>query len=353
MAKQLSPKAKKGIIIAVSVVVILALIIAIPNICFAVIGSQEQKGVATGYDWSADASYSEQKTEVVDMGDGDFKIMVITDIHLKNSGTFAKELGINYLLDGVSKIAVDNMVKKENPDMILVLGDMVLTKRNDIELERFVKQMDSYKKPWACVFGNHDDEGRADKNKLVDVLGESEYGMFTYGPDDLHGAGNYVIELKRGDTTEYALFMMDSGSSKEFADATDGINAKQVEWYKWNMEAFKEKNGSYPKNMAFFHIPLPEYEEIVKGEFIMGESAEKPCIGHTDGGLMNAMLAMNGTHILAGHDHNNNFIAEYKGMKVGYATKSTYNCYFKSGMTGSTILTIDKNNNVTERIVKL
>lgn len=62
------------------------------------------------------------------------------------------------------------MVEEVQPDLMLVLGDTTLTARNDIEYERFVRQMDRYEVPWACVFGNHDDEGRADKAKLVDIL---------------------------------------------------------------------------------------------------------------------------------------------------------------------------------------
>lgn len=80
---------------------------------------------------------------------------MLTDVHRKNHGTFAAELGINYLLDFVSELAIDNLVKKTDPDLILVLGDTVLTQRNDIETQNFADQMDGYKIPWAPVFGNH------------------------------------------------------------------------------------------------------------------------------------------------------------------------------------------------------
>lgn len=349
--KQLSSKSKK-IIIAVTVcVVVLALVIAIPNICLTQIGKQTQTGTPAGYEWSAQDSYDTQKITSLDMGDGEYKILVLTDIHRKNHGTFAKELGINYLLDGISEIAIKNLVKKNSPDLILVLGDTVLTSRNDIETEKFVKMMDSFKIPWACVFGNHDDEGRADKNKLAEILSDSEYGLFEYGPSDLHGAGNYVLSLEREGQTKYAIFMMDSGSSHEFEAKTDGINEKQVSWYEWNMQAFKEKSGEYPKNMAMFHIPLQIYTEF-QSDYVMGERKEDSYPGNTDAGLLDSMLNLNGTHILAGHDHSNNFIVDYNGMKIGYATKSSYNCYFSMGMTGGTLITIDKDNNTTENIVE-
>lgn len=55
-----------------------------------------------------------------------------------------------------------------------------------------------------------------------------------------------MIELTRGGQTEYALFMMDSGSSKEFDAGTAGIDDAQVEWYNWNMNAFEAKCGEKP-----------------------------------------------------------------------------------------------------------
>lgn len=350
MAKKMSRKSKKAIIAVVAVVAALAVIICGFNLYFAYLGRQEQHGTATGDPaWNADQTFDLSQLPSFDMGDGDYKVLVITDIHLKNHGSFAAELGVNYVLDWAGKIALDKLVKNTAPDLILVLGDTTLCDRNDIEYERFVKQMDSYQTPWACVFGNHDDEGRADKAKLVDILNTSEYGLFQYGPENLHGAGNYVLRLTRDGKTEQLLFMMDSGSSHEFEAKTDGINAQQVAWYKWNMEGVKAAEGSYPQNMAFFHIPLPVYSEL--DTFEQGERAEDSCPSNTDGGLFDAMKQYNGTHMFAAHDHNNNFIADVDGVKVCYAMKSSYNCYFKFGMTGGTLLTISPENQVKEELI--
>ena len=137
--KGVSPKAKKALIIIGATVLVLAIAVAACNIWAAVVGGQEQAGQSVGYAWSASDSFSTQKTSALDMGDGDYKVLVLTDIHLKNHGTFAAFLGINYLLDGVSKIALDNLVEDTAPDLILALGDTVLTARNDMEYERFVK----------------------------------------------------------------------------------------------------------------------------------------------------------------------------------------------------------------------
>lgn len=120
-------KAMKALTITLLILIILAALIAVPNIYLYAIGKDIRTGGAHGYEWSEDAPFEQQKTAKVEAGDGDFRILVLTDVHRKNHGTFAAELGINYLLDFVSELAIDNLVKKTDPDLILVLGDTVLT----------------------------------------------------------------------------------------------------------------------------------------------------------------------------------------------------------------------------------
>lgn len=342
-------KTIKALLITAIVVVVLAVVVAVPNIYLGIIGKEIQRGQASGYEWNAMTPYSEQVTQKLEAGEGDFKILLLTDVHRKNGGTFGAWLGVNYILDFAGERAIDKLVEKTAPSLILVLGDTVCTERNDIELEKFVNRMDEYGIPWAAVFGNHDDEGRADKDKLAEVLGLSEYGLFEYGPEGLHGAGNYVIEITRDGKPAYALFMLDSGSSTEFEANTAGINAAQTEWYEWNMAAFEANVGYKPANMAFFHIPTPAFAEVAT--YVAGNRYENVCHEDSSDAILRAMLGNNGTHVFAGHDHNNNFIAEYDGMRIGYATKSSYNCYYKSGMTGGTLLTLSADNSVSEKIV--
>lgn len=342
-------KVLKIVTITLLVLIIVAALVAVPNVYLYAIGKETVTGNAHGYAWSVDTPYAEQKTVTLEAGEEDFRILVLTDVHRKNHGTFAAELGINYLLDFVSELAIDKLVEKTDPDLILVLGDTVLTQRNDIETQKFADMMDGYGIPWAPVFGNHDDEGRADKAALAEIYESSEYCLFDYGPDGLHGAGNYVIEIVRNGETAHALFMMDSGSSKEFEAGTAGINDAQVQWYAWNMAAFESEYGYKPANMAFFHIPTLAYTQI--DEYIAGYRYEASCNENSGDVILEAMLENNGTHVFVGHDHANNFIAAYNGMKIGYATKSSDNCYFKAGLTGGTLLSVSGDNKVKEEIV--
>lgn len=54
--------------------------------------------------------------------------------------------------------------------------------------------------------------------------------------------------------------------------------------------------------------------------------------------------------MFAGHDHLNNFITEYDGVKMCYYTKSSYNCNFTFKELGGLLITLDQNNNVNLEI---
>lgn len=145
----------------------------------------------------------------------------------------------------------------------------------------------------------------------------------------------------------YTLFMFDDGQYRitngEISDV--GINKNQIKWYKWAVDGIKKENGAIVPNMAFMHVPLPEYKEL-DGNFEIGMRQENSCTARENDGFFNVFKENGGTHVFSGHDHNNNFVADYEGVKLCYMTKSSYNCYFSSKTLGGTVLTLDKNNKI-------
>ena len=109
------------------------------------------------------------------------------------------------------------------------------------------------------------------------------------------------------------------------------------------------------------HAGLTLYTDLfAKGDFVyatiesgftMGDRREGTSTAVVNDGFFEVFKANGGTHMFAGHDHNNNFITEYEGVTLGYMTKSSYNCYFDFDALGGTVLTIDAENNVTTEIV--
>lgn len=339
--------AHKATKIIISIITVILVIVACCNAYFASVALQYQKGVAVCDEWSAADEYTPDYAQTVEAGNDDFKILCLTDIHIRNNGTFAAALGVNFILDGMGEIQLKKLIKNTDPDLIIVGGDTVLTAWNDICTQQFCDFMEQFGVAWAPIFGNHDYEGRADKAKLAEIYESSENCLFKSGPEGMNGMGNYIVNITRNNEVVYSLFMIDDGQFRVVdGQITDGgVGKNQIEWYKWAVNGINKTSKKQVPNMAFMHVPVPEYQQC-EGDYEMGMRREDTFCAKVNDGFFDAFKANGGTHMFAGHDHNNNFITEYEGVTLGYMTKSSYNCYFTFDALGGTVLTLDKDNNV-------
>ena len=63
-----------------------------------------------------------------------------------------------------------------------------------------------------------------------------------------------------------------------------------------------------------------------------------------DDGVFEVIRSLGSTkHILVGHDHDNNFIISYQGVKLAFSLKAGAGCYWTPVLNGGTVITVGEN----------
>jgi hypothetical protein len=193
--------------------------------------------------------------------------------------------------------------------------------------------------PWAAVFGNHDDEGSASRAELMEIQRTCPMCLSEPGPEGVTGVGNYALNVlaSKSDSLAAALYFMDSRSYSTIphVDGYGWFERDQVEWYAATSAAIQERysreNGESEVRtpaLAFFHIPLPEYNEVWEKRPCRGRRYEEVCSPKINTGMFAAMVQAGdvmGTFV--GHDHVNDFEGEWFGIRLCYGRWSGYATY--------------------------
>ena len=288
--------------------------------------------------------------------DREFKVVQLTDIHIGGGAMSIDK-------DKKAMNAVAAMLTYEKPDLVVLTGDMVYpvpfqagTFNNEISIRMLITLLEKLGVYYAPVFGNHDAEAYSTNNreKVADMWGADDlkYSLFKKGPAEIDGFGNYIIKVKGTDgRVNNAFFLIDSNDYNEgdvfgISGDYDRIHDNQIEWYKNSVMAIDAANNDGDRmfsSYAFFHIPLEEYDiawkeyaangykDTANVKYIAGgyhEPDEKVCCSSKSENLFETMLELGSTKAtFVGHDHVNNAILEYKGIKLVYGMSIDYLAY--------------------------
>lgn len=394
MKKEKAKKMRKGLLVAVAVIMVLAVIIAGAN--YLSVENLLEKGQSYNK-VEIENQLVPQKDENgywYFTTDGDFKVMHLTDIHI-GGGFMSKNV------DEKALNAVATMITKEKPDLVIATGDIAFpvpymagTFNNYSGAKAFANLMESLGVYWDVTFGNHDAECYSyfDREAMAEFYENEEYKycLFQAGPTDVDGCGNHVIEVKnsQGAITQ-AIVLIDSQAYvkdnliESIKGTYDNIHPNQVEWYeseikRMNAENEKISKESAPvKSLAFFHIPLVEmldsWNEFSENNYkdtenfkyiygIMGEGGKVVYCGLGEDEMFEKMLELGSTKAMFnGHDHLNNTTYEYKGIQFSYGYSIDYFAYSGIDKLGSqrgctmitckpdSTFTIDKYNYYSDR----
>jgi len=303
----------------------------------------ELAGVPSTDIWMEDDAYHPDTVPRLAMTPGeDYRILVLADIQLES----------HPIKDRNALKAVRKMVEKTQPDFIMTAGDNTSWVFADIKTKQLIKVMESFGIPWGVTLGNHDAEGRADRIWHGNRYEDAEYSLFRSGPSNIHGVGNYGINLTNGNgEIVYSLIMMDSNVLRQYEEGEDYdfIYYDQIKWYEWMVRGVSEAEGRPVPSLAFFHIPLPEFNDAVEawnsGKIDpadgFGETREGVFCPPFNTGLFSVMKDLGSTtHIFNGHDHVNNLSVDWEGIRMTYVQKTGRASYSDRDMLGGTLVTI-------------
>jgi hypothetical protein len=164
------------------------------------------------------------------------------------------------------------------------------------------------------------------------------YNLTVNGPEKIAGNGNYVLNVLSSESSKKAalLYCFDSHSGfhpKTDLGAYEWIKFNQIEWYRNQSSRYTKANGSKPlPALAFLHIPLPEYKEIIGKSTTVGLHQETVCAPDINSGMYSALLECKDVMgVFAGHDHNNNYIGCLRNICLAYGNCSGRQCYGNIG----------------------
>lgn len=255
---------------------------------------------------------------------GKFKIVQFTDLHWTSGSPKCAE----------TESTIRTILKSENPDIAILTGDIVTEAPAINGWMSVVEIFNNAKVPFVVTMGNHDAEHMA-KDSIYDLLQKSPYYVGTKGPGDVMGCGNCVIPIFDSMTkkkVESVLYCIDSNDYQpdKLYGVYDWIHFDQIAWYRKQSAHFASCNNGRPlPSLAFFHIPLLEYNELIGDGKTFGNDREGGVASSkVNSGIFASFLDRKDVMgVFAGHDHDNDYVGINKRILLGYGRVTGADAY--------------------------
>lgn len=307
--------------------------------------------------------YLEKKT------DKNFTVLNLTDPQLSDT-----EWEDGSEKRSILEYTVKELIRRTSPDLITVSGDLAWA-GHDHAYDMLAAFLDSFRIPWAPVWGNHDNQNGTEYIRSVaDRYRAHPYCVYEDGPAEL-GNGNYLLKITEQGRPVCAIFMLDTHDRLPFvneAGETKKVWAKllpcQLTWIEECCEELKKEGCT--DAVIVQHIPIyafrtasaAAYKEGIDHKAMTVEASlgtecwnsgyeDSTGVQHEgvasypgDEGALDMLKRVKIVrHVVVGHDHINNWIIRYDGIKMVYALKTGAGCYWEPALNGGTVLKIDGN----------
>lgn len=263
---------------------------------------------------------------------GRFKILQVSDMHLSTGvGKCRNAIGPhdepskNCEADPRTLEFIESILDDEKPDLVILSGDQVegpTAPDTQSAIFKFAQPLIERQIPYAAIFGNHDAEGELSMSRegQMSILQSLPYSLSQPGPEHVDGVGNYYIEVLAPSPSEHSaitIYLLDTHAltpdEKNFK-GYDWLKQSQIEWFRTTSEGLKKakahlKYTHIHMDMAFIHIPLPEYGER-DNNVIKGGQWKEPVTAPAFNSQFYEALAQEGVVAIGcGHDHVNDYCA--------------------------------------------
>lgn len=265
--------------------------------------------------------------------DGTLKIVQFTDTHYKY-GKKASHAATEMM---------DEELEAENPDFVIITGDLVYSKGVREALPELVEPIVRRGLPWAMVFGNHDEQFDMTLPEMYDAMQVMAGCIMPPRPEGADSP-DYSVSLLGSDGSDRvvgALYCLDSHSGARVPGIGKyaWLTYDQIGWYRGESMMRTQAAGGKPvPSLMFMHIPLQEFS-AAHGDpknFLLGTKGENICHQAANSGMFASIKEMGDVFgVFCGHDHDNDFVTQYAGVMLGYGRysggKTVYNHLGKNG----------------------
>lgn len=260
-------------------------------------------------------------------------------------------------LDPRTAALLEAVLDDIQPDFVVFTGDNVRAgpeTPDDVRqaIRAFVGPVEERGIAWAVTFGNHDEDHTPktgwDKEAMLAYYRSFPHNRNQPSIPGVHGTGNMVLTVagSRSGAPVLAVWLLDSGryvpdilAGQALRDdglrTYDWIRPSQIAWYVRTSEGLEQRWGRPVPGLMFFHIPLWEFHlmwENRHNHAVVGEKNEEVAPGAFNSGLFAAVLERGDVvGIFVGHDHVNDYVGDYFGVRLGYAANAGFGTYGLEG----------------------
>ncbi len=233
---------------------------------------------------------------------GSFRILQVTDLHYafyEEEGKIRPELRC-----AETNLMMEILIAQTKPDLLMVTGDVWPENEDELGVHYMRYAISRFEKlgvPWAFVWGNHDRV--SDYPAAHKELAAARNSLYRGAAGD----GNYTIDIVRPNGTRaWQLVCLNS--------KMDSMGQEQQAW----MKTLVARDKAPVPRMAFFHVPLKQYEGIWTSGVATGFRSEQACTASEDGSTLPVFRAIGVKATFCGHDHINDYSGVVDGVELVY-----------------------------------